>query len=81
MDKWIHEKFKALIGGGALGVFASIHFLWTGPIFGNVVIFFILKLVGTGLLAATSAIFTALGTDLWKHKIKPFFQKKKKNGE
>lgn len=81
MEKWFHEKFKALIGGGAVGLFAGIHFIWPLPAFGSVVIIFLMKLLGVGLFSITSAICTAFGTDLWKNKIKPFISKKKKKDE
>lgn len=82
MEKFLNEKFKALVGGGFLGIIAGIRVFWNGePIYGNIVIFFILKVIGTGLLALTSALFTALGTHLFKSKIKPFFSKNKKKDE
>ena len=76
MHEHLNEKLKVFLGGSIAGGIAGVNLLFIN---GNIYVGFILKLVGTLILALFSGMVTLFARDLYKHLNKKF--KIFKNGD
>lgn len=76
MQEFLNEKFKVFLGGSVAGVFAGVKFLF---IDGNIYTGFLVKLIGTLIIALFSGMITLFARDLYKHLNRKF--KIFKNGD
>ena len=76
MHEHLNEKLKVFLGGSIAGGIAGVNLLFIN---GNIYVGFILKLIGTLILALFSGMITLFARDLYKHLNKKF--KIFKNGD
>lgn len=79
MDKFVGDHVKEFWGGFIVGCIAGLKLLFTGNInWDNIAIEYTVRFFGVCFFGFTTAVITALATDIYKYKIKHWLFPKSK---
>jgi hypothetical protein len=81
MEKFIRAHLQEFWSGAFTGGVAGSIFLFPAPLFVNhFFLAYVVKIIGTAVMAGLSGLATAFAVDFYRHKIKQKIFRRNKNG-